>query len=500
MLKSVTNLKKKKNSIDSIVLTNLVLAFFPISFVLGNLIININLILFCVLGIVHLRSKILTTKFNLPIKIIFLLFFLIFFSTSLSFIKSLYFEGYDYIHLVRLIKSVTFFRFFLMLIIVYLLSELDILNLKYLFISAAFSSFIVALDVIYQYIFGFNIIGLKSHDYHNSGFFGDEHISGGYIQNFSFFSIFFVTFVLRNKSNLRFILTTITICIIGTSIMLSGNKMPLILFLFGLLLVFLFDNKLRKIIPVSLICFFVLFKFVLSSDTTLKDRYLSSYIAARHTFVTFYLEPTLKNDSEKNYEAQENSTITKEKNQQSSWYRGKIKFLNDRSYQARLLLTALDTWKQNKIFGNGIKSFRIDCYKLQSINSEKRQRKDLLGENPIYEYNFSEKYIKSKKNRLCSTHPHNYYFEILTETGIAGLVITLMIASLFVVFFLKNFKFFKGNNIENFFLLAATISLILEVFPFKSSGSVFSTNNAAYIILISSIILSYKKKLPTSNK
>ena len=66
-------------------------------------------------------------------------------------------------------------------------------------------------------------------------------------------------------------------------------------------------------------------------------------------------------------------------------------------------------------------------------------------------------------------------------------------ALLFVVFVLKNFKLFKKNNIENFILLATTISLILEVFPFKTSGSIFTTNNAAYIILLSSIILSYKK-------
>ena len=52
--------------------------------------------------------------------------------------------------------------------------------------------------------------------------------------------------------------------------MLSGNRMPLILFLFGLLLVFLFNNKLKKIIPVSLICLFILFKFILSSDAVMK--------------------------------------------------------------------------------------------------------------------------------------------------------------------------------------------------------------------------------------
>ena len=105
-----------------------------------------------------------------------------------------------------------------------------------------------------------------------------------------------------------------------------------------------------------------------------------------------------------------------------------------------------------------------------------------------------------QKNTLnLRTHPHNYYFEILTEIGVVGLVVTLIIASLFIVFLFKNLKFFKENNIESFILLAATISLFLEVFPFKSSGSVFSTNDAAYIILIASIILSYNKKTPKNN-
>ena len=167
--------------------------------------------------------------------------------------------------------------------------------------------------------------------------------------------------------------------------------------------------------------------------------------------------------------------------------------MNDRTNRGRLFLTALDTWKKNKIFGNGIKSFRIDCDKLQN--------KDLLDESDIYEYNlWIHAFIESKKNRVCSSHPHNYYFEILTETGIVGLFVTLMIASLFVVFILKNFKLFKENNIENLILFAATISLILAVFPIKSTGSIFSTYTATYITLISSIILSYRKEQVTVNR
>ena len=219
----------------------------------------------------------------------------------------------------------------------------------------------------------------------------------------------------------------------------------------------------------------------------MKGSYQSMYDNIQGMVGIFVLETISEKDSEKNYEEQGSSTMVMEKDQQSSLHRKKLSFLNDRTYRARLLLTALDTWKKNKIFGNGIKSFRIDCDKLQD--------KDLLDESNIYEYNlWVHSFLKSKKNRLCSNHPHNYYFEILTETGIVGLFVALMIASLFVVFILKNFKFFKGNNIENFILLAATISLILEVFPLRSSGSIFTTNNATYIILIASIILSHKKR------
>ena len=197
---------KKIYNINSILLINLVFSFFPISFVLGTFITNINLVLFCCLGIFHLRSKILTTEFDLAIKIIFLFFFVIFFSTSLDFLKSLYLNEYEYYDLIKLVKSILFFRFFLMLVIVYLLSKLDILNFKYFFLSAAFIPLLVSLDIIYQYIFGSNILGLENVGYHNSGFFGDELVAGDFIKKFSFFSIFFVAFSLKNRKNFMFLL------------------------------------------------------------------------------------------------------------------------------------------------------------------------------------------------------------------------------------------------------------------------------------------------------
>ena len=94
---------------------------------------------------------------------------------------------------------------------------------------------------------------------------------------------------------------------------------------------------------------------------------------------------------------------------------------------------------------------------------------------------------------MCSNHPHNYYLEILTDLGIVGFVFVMAIALMFIVFVVKNYRFLGGNNLANLFLLGATISLFLEVFPIKTSGSIFTTNDTTYIILMSAIILSHKQ-------
>jgi len=63
---------------------------------------------------------------------------------------------------------------------------------------------------------------------------------------------------------------------------------------------------------------------------------------------------------------------------------------------------------------------------------------------------------------------------------------------LFLFFIFKNFKFIKKNNTTNIILLSAVVSFFLEMFPIRSTGSFYTTNNITYIILIGSIILSYK--------
>jgi len=455
-------LNKTNFNINSTFLISLVFGFFPISFIFGNLIININIILFCCLGIFYLRSKIFTTKLDLLIKIIFLFFFIILFSTCLNFFKSLYLQENEYSDLVRLVKSITFFRFFLTLLIAYLLSKLDVLNFKYFFLSAAFIAILVSLDVIYQYITGVDFVGYQRHGIYHSGFFDDEYIAGGFIQNFSFFSIFFVTHLLKNKKNFTFIFTMLVICVLGLGIIFSGNRMPLILFLLGLFLIFLFNDKLKKTIISSLLILSVIFGTIFSFDEKIKYGYLSYYKNAQSLLLSIFTPQ--ENDNLKIATEEEKKIVTSDFEsfwvKQREWH-GHRKFF----------FTALDVWGKNKIFGNGIKSFREEC----------------------------KKFMKHRENRLCSNHPHNYYLEILTDTGILGALTILAFGLLFIIFIIKNFKFFKDGSLESLFLSAATISLIMEVFPFRSSGSIFTTGNTTYLILIISIVVSYNRLLAAKN-
>ena len=404
-----------------ILFTNLIFGFFPISFILGNFILNINILLFCCMGIFFLRSNILKIELNLSLKIILSFFIIVFISTFLSFIKSLYLEGYEY---ANLIKSIAFFRYFLLLIIVYLLSKFSILNFKYFFIVAALCPFLISLDVIYQHIFGFNIIGLESYGHHNSSFFGDELIAGGFIQNFSFFSILFSFFLLKNKKNIWLILIGLLIYVLSTALLFAGNTMPVIMFFLGLLLLFIVNNKLRTIIAASFIIFIMSSAYISSIDVRLKyvNNTMFSYLKNTKTIFNEILLPSMGRIERLEQARSQNviyqATAITDKQGIYTWG------------HTKLFATAIDTWKQNKIYGNGIKSFREDCKKV----------------------------IENHRNRLCSSHPHNYFFEVLTETGIIGLFVVMLIALMFILFIVKNFSHLKGNNIEILFLLAGVVS------------------------------------------
>ena len=117
------------------------------------------------------------------------------------------------------------------------------------------------------------------------------------------------------------------------------------------------------------------------------------------------------------------------------------------------------TWRQNSVIGGGIDSFYNNCVK--AIND-------------------------------CSSHPHNYYLEILSELGLIGFLIFLLIFGkvLFDTFYLKYLKNVKFDNL----IVPFMFLFLAEIFPIKTTGSFFTTGNATFIFFILAITVALSKR------
>tara|TARA_A100000164_G_C21768333_1_gene705119 strand:+ start:69 stop:830 length:762 start_codon:yes stop_codon:yes gene_type:complete len=125
------------------------------------------------------------------------------------------------------------------------------------------------------------------------------------------------------------------------------------------------------------------------------------------------------------------------------------------------LYTGYKTWLLNKYLGGGIKSFRINCSKVM--------------------FN-------------CQTHPHNYYFEILADSGLIGFTLLLII---FIAIFYETFikRYLKSINAKNNLIIVPFMFLFFtEIFPIKTTGSFFTTANATYIFMMMSITIALSRK------
>ena len=120
------------------------------------------------------------------------------------------------------------------------------------------------------------MFGLKSHGIKNSGPFGDELIAGSYLQKLSLLSIFYSFLIFKNKKYKNIFIIFI-ILLHSTAILLAGNKMSLILFLFGSILTILLVKNLRFSISVGLIAFLSISIITFKNDQNLGSVYLNFF-------------------------------------------------------------------------------------------------------------------------------------------------------------------------------------------------------------------------------
>ena len=96
----------------------------------------------------------------------------------------------------------------------------------------------------------------------------------------------------------------------------------------------------------------------------------------------------------------------------------KYSFLPYSDHHEEHYVSALKMFNNNKLFGIGTNTFRYNCSKKE------------------YKY----------KKRSCSTHPHNYYLQILAELGIVGFVFIIILYFYLSFLGLRQMFYFLKNN------------------------------------------------------
>lgn len=426
-------------------LLNLLISLLPLAFILGNFAINVELTLISIVGIVILKGKLLNLDFKLEKVVLYSFFILLIIST---FFNLLFSEDYNldqFLKDERTTKSILFLRYIIFALIINKLIEKNLINLKNFFYSSLICCLFVSLDVILQYFSGTDIFGYEGTPVSKSGPFGDELIAGGYLGRFFLFSIIGIQILIFKNENQRKLLTLFFSFICVLSIFYSGNKMPFLLVLLSIIFLIFFLKNLRLPILFGTILALLIAGQSLKHNNDFKIYYTAFYVN---------LQEIPKQLSKKLYIENFGTSEEKQIAEKEIW--------SNRTGHRNIYLSAIDVWKDKKLLGGGIRSFRNNCSK-----------------------------TLHRSSRMCESHPHNYYLEFLTDTGILGLI---LISILVISLILKFSKILIKNNSykENLVLAPLYIYLLVEFFPFKSSGSFFGTYNASLIFFIIGIFLSEK--------
>ena len=314
-----------------------------------------------------------------------------------------------------------YFRFGLFSLAGYILINVKKDLLKYTLYLLLFIYFMLFIDSIYQYKFSENFLGFKYIDpnFRITSFFGKDEILGSFSVRLLPLTFFLIIFIFDKSIIKKRILFTSLLIISSIIILMSGERTSFALLFLLMLFLFISSFNLRKLLIFPIIASLIIFTMIISKSDKIKNRMIDTTI---------------------------NQLGLSEKSERL--------VLFSKIYEGHYLI-ALNMFKEKPIFGHGPKMFRFYCSKEENFVAD----------------------------NACTTHPHNFYAQILAETGLVGFLFLLTIFIYILFLFLKNFYFqikYKKQLISDLGLCLLS-SYFITFFPILPSGNFF--NNWLSIII-----------------
>ena len=392
----------------------ILISILPISLLVGSAIINVNVIL---INLIFLYI-VLNNNYHIKIKTSF--YILIFFWFSL--LINLFFS-IDLIH--SLSRSFGIIRFIILaLSIKFVIEYSPTKKTEKIFFIWTIIFIIVSLDLVFEYFFGFNTLGFTSNvPGRLTSFMADELKIGHYYFAFSLIATTYIFDKTKNY-NLLYILLIFFVII---SFLIGERSNFIKLFFTFIFFLFLFEKKnyFKKILSLLIIIIFLI-------------AFINFNVSYKERFWTMFGKQILEKQISK---------VIQRSPYGGHWY------------------AAWEIFLDNKIFGVGLKNFRI------TSGNEKYYNQNVL---------FSEK----RQN----IHPHQIHLEFLSETGLFGYFFFIT----FIILSLRNgiLRFLKYKNL---YQLSSLLVFFSSTILFLPSGSFFTTYGACIFWMIYGILISNKR-------
>ena len=408
--------------------TIILFSFFPISFILGNSSINLNIILINILFLYNCYEFKSWAWLKDKFFRLLLIFYFYLIINSIIFHHLTNYSNYD-----GLIRSFSFIKFIFLTYAFQQLVEdkkiLDNIIKNWLVIIS-----VIILDILFERIFGKNILGNVSPDATRIvSFFKDELVVGGLILCFGF--LIAAYFLNKNLGFKEKIFFNVFLFFVPFSIFITGERSNFIKSFIIFSIIIILIDKTKLLINKKTFSIFL----ILSLSTSI---FFNESIRIKHT------------------ELFKRLSVTKDTNNFLDKFQN-IKYFSHFD-------VAIKIFKDFPVSGVSGKNFRNFC------NEKKYFNKNII---------FS--------NSRCSTHPHQVHFELLSEHGLVGY---LFLFYLFFIFFKRNL--IEANLSNNIFHYTSLIYLIVFFTPLLPGGAMFSTFNGALFWIIFSVAnLNFNKKL-----
>jgi O-antigen ligase len=392
---------------------SLLIYLFPICFISGPAFTNLNIFFINILFIVFL---IINKKINYLLK--YKIFFAIYFYMVLSSLMS---ENL----LFSLKSSIFFFRYIILVACINYLIENNFINIQKILKYFIFIIFIFFCDLLFEFFNNKNLFGFKNMNPERlSSFFNKELISGSFLSKL----ILIITPIVVFDQNRKYYLPFLTIGIFA--VFITGERTSFyILLIFFSLVFFLMKGRNKEILIFYISVILLVFSFSLFNPKL------------SYRMTTKILNQANILDKKINVNDQNLNSYSKNK---------KIYYLSI-DHEAHIL-AAYQMFKLRPIIG--------------------------LGPNEYRNYACNNKYIffnDERQNRVCVTHPHNYYIQILTELGVLGFVILIYVLIRYLKYiYVSLSRLHKDINFYNLVLIK-NIAVLIFFIPFLPSGNFFGS-------------------------